>query len=263
MVRYGISNLIFDKLNKDNLNNLVKTAQICDFAPTAHYGSWDAMPETLPSCPYSGSPMEISALQSLFFQMKGASLLQDQYGYEIIERQLFKLAYAANAAGAKYLIFGSPATRKYSSPKLHIYELHDRIMRLADICRSANVLLCFEVNSPKFGGDFLVSNVELFELIETLNHPGLGLHLDLGQMSEAGDDVSAILSKTAGQLNHLHLSAPNFDLSPERMSLYCDVIAELKVLQQPVDVVLEVQHLLDAECNSLVNMSEELALACS
>ena len=81
-------------------------------------------------------------------------------------------------------------------------------------------------------------------------------------MSEAGDDVTALLSCTSFQLNHLHLSGPDFTLSPERMPHYLDVIAELKRLGKPVDVILEVQHLSESEGALLISMSEELAKAC-
>jgi len=262
MLRYGVSNLVFDQVNSDIRSKLITSAQVCDFAPTALYGNWDSMPDMLSSRPYYGASMEVCALQSLFFQMQGASLIQDPQGYEIIEYQVIKLARAAQQSGAKCLIFGAPGTRKHATPRLEMSEIHSRIKSLADICFSAGVLLCFEVNSPKFGCEFLVSNAELFELLSRLNHPGLGLHLDLGQMSEAGDDLTGLLSCTNFQLNHLHLSGPDFTLSPERMPHYLDVIAELKRLGKPVDVILEVQHLSESEGALLISMSEELAKAC-
>lgn len=263
MLRYGISNLVFDKVTKDVRNRLIQSSQICDFAPTALYGSWDAMPDRLLSCPYHGFNMEICSLQSLFFQLQGASLLQDEAGYRIIEGQIQRLARAAHQSGARSLIFGSPGTRKHAIPQITLPKLHARIAKLADICASVDVLLCFEVNSPKFGTEFLVSNAELLELLATLKHKGLGLHLDLGQMSEAGEDIPSLLKNTSGQLSHLHLSAPDFDLSPQRMPLYLDVIAELKFLGHPVDVVLEVQNLDQGEQSVLLSMSEDLAQACA
>lgn len=263
MLRYGISNLVFDKVTKDVRNRLIESSQICDFAPTALYGSWDAMPDRLPSCPYHGFDMEICSLQSLFFQLQGASLLQDDARYKIIELQIQRLARAARKSAARSLIFGSPSTRKHTTPPIALPELHARIIKLADVCASANLLLCFEVNSPKFGTEFLVSNTELLDLLETLQHPGLGLHLDLGQMSEAGDDIFMLLRSTSGQLSHLHLSAPDFTLSPERMPLYLDVITELKLLSRPVDVILEVQSLAQGEEPILISMSEDLAQACA
>lgn len=263
MLRFGISNLVFDKVTKDVRNRLIESSQVCDFAPTALYGSWEAMPDSLPSCPYHDFDMEICALQSLFYQLPRASLLQDQAGYDIIECQIKRLACAAHQAGARSLIFGSPGTRRHATPPIALTDLHARIIRLADICASADVLLCFEVNSPKFGTEFLISNSELFDLLGTLKHEGLGLHLDLGQMSEAGEDIAKLLKVSSGQLTHLHLSAPDFNLSPDRMPLYVDVIAELKILGQPVDVVLEVQSLDQGEESTLLSMSEALAQACA
>lgn len=263
MLRYGISNLVFDKVTKDVRNRLIESSQVCDFAPTALYGSWDAMPDRLPSCPYHGFDMEICSLQSLFFQLPGASLLQDEAGYQIIELHTQRLASAARQSGARSLIFGAPGTRKHATPPIALQELYARIIRLADVCASEDVLLCFEVNSPKFGTEFLVSNAELLDLLATLEHAGLGLHLDLGQMSEAEEDIPTLLQNTSGQLSHLHLSAPDFDLSPERMPLYVDVIAELKFLGHSVDVVFEVQTLAQDEEHTLLSMSEDLARACA
>ena len=259
MIRFGISNLVFGQIAEATLEAILAVSAICDFAPTIHYGSWENTPEILPANPYPAHPTQICALQSLFFGIKGASLLNDEDSFAKLVHHYERLVHLAASAETPFLIYGSPGTRSGRIASLSEDGIHARIIQLADIAASNGVKLCFEVNSPKFGCEYLTTNVALLDLLNVLAHPGLGLHLDVGQMLEEGIDVVPFVKSNLDDLVHLHLSASDFTCDPKRISLYVEVLTILR--ETDVDVVLEIQKLGEASEAQLIDMFQQLVVA--
>ena len=258
-MRFGISNLVFGQLAEATLDSILGVSSICDFAPTIHYGSWENTPKILPAHPYPAHATKISALQSLLFGVQGASLLKDDYSFAKLVRHFKRLVDLAASAEVPFLIYGSPGSRAGRIEGLTEFGIHSRIVHLADIAAAKGVKLCFEVNSPKFGCQYLTTNADLFGLLDTLAHPGLGLHLDVGQMLEEGIDVIPCVKANLKALVHLHLSSSDFTCEPERIPLYSEVLTVLR--ETDVDVVLEIQKLGDVSEAQLINVFRELATA--
>ena len=258
-MRFGISNLIFGHLAETTREAILSVSDICDFAPTVHYGSWENTPELLPVRPYPNRTTKICALQSLFFGVQGASLLKDEQSFAKLVHHHERLVDLAASAEAPFLIYGSPGTRAGRIKGLTDTDIHSRIIQLADIAATRGVKLCFEVNSPKFGCEYLTTNAALLELLDMAVHPGLGLHLDVGQMLEEGVDVVSFVKANLKTLIHLHLSASDFTCEPELIPLYTEVLNVLRATN--VDVVLEIQKLGEASEAQLIDMCQRLAAA--
>lgn len=259
-MRFGISNLVFGRISQATQDAVLEVSEICDFAPTVHYGSWKDTPTCLPQIPYVGKHTQICALQSLYFGVQGASLVKDSSSFEKLLDHHAQLLTLAESARIPYLIFGSPGSRSGRLASTSDLEIHSRIVRLADMAAAKNIKICFEVNSPKFGCEFLSNNEALFELLDDLNHPGLGLHLDVGQIQEEGLDAVYLVNKHKSKLNHLHLSAPDFTCKPEMTPLYIQVIKTLA--DKNVDIVLEVQTLGESSEIDFIDMCRNLATIC-
>lgn len=261
-MRFGISNLILPALSRPARDAALAASRICDFAPTVHYGTWEHVPAEMPERPYGAQGPRVSALQSLFFGVPGASLVGDQEAFSTLERHFVRLTGWAARAGIPFLVFGSPATRRGFAEDGRV-EVRRRIASLADIARAARVKLCFEVNSTSFGCEFLTHNAELRGLLADLAHPGLGLHLDTGQMLEEGVDVVSYVARSAPELVHLHLSAPDFTCRPELLGMYRQVLSELGRRNPEVDVVLEVQKLGGAVESEFLGLCSALSAECA
>lgn len=259
-MRFGISNLLFPSLTEETRVQILKYSEICDFAPTAVYGTWNNVPAVLPEHPYAIEGPVISALQSLFFGVTDASLVKDGPAFEVLMRHFEQLAALAGISGIPFLIFGSPGTRSSRLSAVPDAKVLDRVAILADISATNRVKLCFEVNSPKFGCEYLAQNAALHALMLELHHPGLGLHLDVGQMLEEGLEVVQYLSDSSDDLVHLHLSAPDFTCRIDLLPLYRDIIRQLKTNGCRADVVLEVQRLDTTSELDLVAMCKELSI---
>lgn len=262
MIRFGISNLIFGSVSQACRDALLDASDICDFAPTVHYGSWDEVPEVIPFKPYEGRETQICALQSLFYGLPDVSLLKDGDSFNALVAHCERLAAWAARSNIPNLIYGSPGTRSGRVAHLSDTAMRLRVEKLAHIVGEHGVRLCFEVNSPKFGCEFLASNAELMGLLAQIDHPGLGLHLDVGQMFEEGLPLLSYIEEHALILSHLHLSAPDFTCDPSMLPLYTQIIHRLKSANVEVDVVLEVQQLGRASELQLVAMCEQLAISC-
>lgn len=240
-MRFGFSNLIFNALSNDAKRAILSASEVCDFAPTVHYKNWQNVPHTIQGKPYTGFDTEISALQSLFYQVDGASLVQGEHDYLKLYAHMKYLVDLASRSDIPFLIFGSPGTRSQISQDVNLEVIARRLLRLADLAGLKNLKICIEVNSSKFGCEYITTNQFLFDLLTDLSHRGLGLHLDVGQMIEEKLDPLQVIDHCKSKLSHLHLSAPDFSLQPSMLNLYKDVILALKT--SPVDVILEVQSL--------------------
>lgn len=261
-MRFGISNLIWPHLSATTRRRLQTLCTICDFAPTVHFGGWSAVPPSLPKRPYGDGAMEVGALQSLFFGVAEASLVKGDQEFAVLRAHFQRLVRWASLSDVPYLIYGSPGTRSGSLVDLDGPVLEQRVQQLADDAKAGGVRLCFEVNSLKFGCEFLSSNEGLFSLLDRMQHPGLGLHLDVGQMVEEGLEPIAVVQQHAAALLHLHLSAPDFSCRPEMLPLYRDVVRAVKRCAEDADVVLEVQKLGQATETDLLLLCEALAREC-
>ncbi len=256
-MRFGVSNLIWPRLSPDARQDILTSCQVVDFAPTVHYGKWDAVPLPVPP-DVMGENVALSGLQSLFFGVPDVSLVKDQQAFDRLRAHMLRVLALAGGSGARCLVLGSPGTRSGASLDLCGPVILERVRALAGDVAAAGLRLCFEVNSPRFGTEFLSANHELFELLAVARHPGLGLHLDTGQMIEEGLEPVEVVSRHAASLIHLHLSAPDFSCRPDLLPLYGDVIRVLRGASSRADVVLEVQSLGDASESDIVGMCRQL-----
>jgi sugar phosphate isomerase/epimerase len=206
-----------------------------------HYGLWANTPKYLPKNPFKGHRTKICALQSLFYKVPDVSLVKDDESFERLRKHFQIVVDLASANGIPCVIFGSPGVRSNRDFNLSYQALLERISFLAEYAFSRNVKLCFEVNSPKFGCEFLTTNQSLFDLHSDLDHPGLGLHLDVGQMIEEGLNPIKMVSTLNQRICHLHLSSPDFTFQPTMFDLYQSLIK--KLASQDIDIILEIQTL--------------------
>jgi sugar phosphate isomerase/epimerase len=258
-VRFGVSNLVIPLLTEPARREVLAHSTVCDFAPTALYGAWANVPHSIPRRPYGENGPAVCALQSLFFGISDVSLVRDDQFFEKLRSHFQFVAALAARSEIPILIFGSPGTRAQIDPTLPRAGLESRVARLASDAAACRVVVCFEVNAPRFGCEFITTNAELFALHAAIPRAGIGLHLDVGQILDEGLDPLRLLEQCRRDLLHIHLSAPDFSCRPDLMPLYLDVIRGLKADGVSRDVVLEVQKLGAATETDLVTMCEELA----
>lgn len=125
--------------------------------------------------------LSIVGLQSLTFGLKDAQLSGDPTMTSRLAEHLKRQADLGGRLGATSLIFGSPGLRRGVDPR----QAMDLFASVADSAHSAGTRLCIEPLTG-YGNEYVRTVAEGVELVEGVDHPGLGLHLDAAAV--AGED---------------------------------------------------------------------------
>lgn len=107
--------------------------------------------------------------------------------------------------------FGSPKNR-IKGELTHseaISQAAGLFREVGDACAEAGSCLVIEANPPAYGADFCNTLAQAADLVEAVDSPGFGLHVDAGGMVLGADDFEATLRQCAGRVRHVHASQPH------------------------------------------------------
>jgi len=155
--------------------------------------------------------LPVVALQSLLyghpeFPLFGApALRQEMLDY------LGRIIRLAGWLGAGPLVFGSPRNRLAGvMTPAECQRIALPFFRAAAArAEQAGTTLCIEPNPAAYGCDWIRTVAEGAALVEAVDHPGFGLHLDAAGMMLSGDTAGAIEKLPAGMPAHWHASEPH------------------------------------------------------
>jgi sugar phosphate isomerase/epimerase len=121
-------------------------------------------------------------------------------------KELFKLCADL---GGKILTFGSPRNRsvKGRDYKECLEIAAGFFESLMPSAAANNVVLCLEFLSTK-ECDFITSSQEAFTLVEKVNSPHFGLHLDIKALIDSGENYREVFKKYASYTQHVHVGDP-------------------------------------------------------
>ncbi|MBL7129810.1 MAG: sugar phosphate isomerase/epimerase [Candidatus Omnitrophica bacterium] len=153
--------------------------------------------------------LEISAMQALLYGRRDLGLFRSaDVETETID-YLKGLCKLSAVLGAKVLVFGSPANRKRGDIPLE--EAFERaalfFSKVAPVAEKLGVCLCIEPLRPQ-ETDFITTAGEGLRLVELVNNPGFGLHLDAKAVAEEGSDFVSIFKSAIYKLKHFHINDP-------------------------------------------------------
>ena len=153
--------------------------------------------------------LEIVSLHALLYQRRDLGLFREPEVEARTIAYLQGLCGLAADLGAKVLVFGSPKNRRRGA--LAYDEAMGRAAgffgRIARTAAEEGVRLCIEPLGPG-ETDFISTAREGLALVEMVNHPGFGLHLDAKAVAEEGKDFSEILRPVIHRLEHFHINDP-------------------------------------------------------
>ncbi len=137
--------------------------------------------------------------------------------FSTADRYLAENLPKAAALGAQVIVFGSGGSRRVPEGFSH----REAFAQLVEFCQehlapamaSHGILCCVEPLCRK-ECNILNSSEEVFQLVKEVNHPNLGLLIDLYHF-DLEQEPLAVLGKYQGQLGHTHIaSAKNNRLIP-------------------------------------------------
>jgi sugar phosphate isomerase/epimerase len=112
--------------------------------------------------------------------------------------------------GARVLVFGSPKNRRAAGmPAETARQQACEVFRaLGETALARGCIFCIEANPPEYDCDFVTRVDEAFSLVQSVNHPGFGLHLDAGGLLLSGEHLAGAVAGCSGRVEHFHASEP-------------------------------------------------------
>ena len=155
------------------------------------------------------SGLVIASLQSLLYGTSGISLFGDKAERRKLVEHLKRQAELAGMLGAVSLIFGSPNIRKTNKTDCDFDMAEEVFSEIAVAAHDNNTVLSIEPLSG-YGNTYITNTREGIELVERVNHPGFGLHLDSAAISDSGEDASLTVSNAMNRVmvTSFDISAP-------------------------------------------------------
>lgn len=154
--------------------------------------------------------VEIVSMQALLFGRADLLLFESESSRSRMLDYLDGIMELAGRLGAGPLVFGSPGNRQRDALSIdEALDIATVFFRDAAVhAESHGVVLCIEPNPPQYNCDFITNAADALELVERVNHPGFGLHLDAAAMLMAGDLIADTVRRCAAEIRHVHASEP-------------------------------------------------------
>ena len=154
--------------------------------------------------------LPIVAMQSLLFGRGDLTLFESSSARKRTLEYLGAIIDLAASLGARSLVFGSSKNR--GRGKLTMGEA-DAIaipffQELGARAERRGVIFCLEPNPVDYGCDFLTNSEDALRFIDRVKTEGLGLNLDAGGMTLAGEDPVLVCMNARRHWRHFHASEP-------------------------------------------------------
>lgn len=204
---------------------------------------------------YLSAGFTFCAIQSIFFgagPVKAFGTKNEQLAYK---NHLLKVAQVCHGLGIPTIVLGGYQQRMRVG--LHYQEAMAKFATLLTQVASKlpdTVALAIEAVPASYGADFLTNHTEVANLVDLVNHPAVGLHLDLGAYHTNQEPI-AELTMFAKRAKHCHLAVPDFGLIhtsnvPIKHSEYAQELMSVKAI--PYLSVEMFEHASDAGVQPII-----------
>lgn len=190
-----------------------------EVAPTRLWPAWEGMSVASAAVirdRMGESGFQIPSMQSLLFGMPQLNVFGDEATQAALLSHLERLFPVARALGVRALVFGSPRNRDRSglTDEQAFSQAVAFFRRVAQRAHEHQVILCMEPNPPQYGANFVTGWRDALALVQAVDAPGFGLHLDTACIHMNGDDPAQAIQACADSICHFHISEPQLaDLS--------------------------------------------------
>lgn len=154
--------------------------------------------------------LPIVALQALLFERPALRLFADPGQRAEMLEYLTGMIRLAARLGASTLVFGSPKNRARGdlSPAQAAELAVPFFRELGRIASAEHTDFCIEPNPTAYGCDFITSAGEGIDLVNAVDQPGFGLHLDAAGMKLSEDPPAEVFLEAKPRWRHFHVSEP-------------------------------------------------------
>ena len=215
MKRLAVSNIAWPAEHDPVAYEILRNAGVrgLEVAPTRIWPGWEgATPNAARELRrlLEGQGLFVPALQSVTYGLPDLQLFGSRGSRQDLVDHLERVADLAAELGARVLVFGAPKTRARGAiAPARAGELAvETFSEIGRRCAARGVVLGLEPNPTEYGCDFVTRSPEALALIEAVDSPGFGLHLDAAGLHLVGERPVEALAAAAGGLRHFHASEP-------------------------------------------------------
>ena len=156
---------------------------------------------------------------------------------------LIAVGRVAGWAGAGPMVLGSPKNRLKGtlSQEQANQQATELFREVGDACAEAGSCLVIEANPEAYGADFCNTLEQAAELVEAVDSPGFGLHVDAGGMALSGERFEPALRRAAHLIRHVHASQPNLIAFAEPDPVHARVAEVLHEIHYTGSIAIEMR----------------------
>ena len=150
----------------------------------------------------------IPAMQAILFGKPELQLF-DKATHNAFLDHLRLVSDIAVVLGAKVLVLGAPKNRKRGQlSTANAMDIATEFLgKVGEICYANQCCLGIEHNPAEYGCDFITNAADARQLVDSINHPGIQLHLDAAGLHMCGGNIGNII-KAVTPFAHYHISEP-------------------------------------------------------
>lgn len=192
---------------------------------------------------YREQGFRVGSMQALLFGTEGLELFGSDDARERLKETLIAVGRVAGWAGAGPMVFGSPRNRLRGDldHESAIRSAAPFFREIGDACAAAGSCLVIEANPPAYGADFCNTLAQAAELVDAVDSPGFGLHVDAGGMALGAEDFEPALRMAAGRIRHVHASQPNLASFAEPDPIHARIATILREIGYEGQVAIEMR----------------------
>lgn len=154
--------------------------------------------------------IQLVATQSLLFNHPELTIFQEKETRVRTLAYLQEMIRVSAGLGVRVVVFGSPKNRMTKG--LDRREVLDIALpfftELAETSKQHDVFFCIEPNALGYGCDFITNTQEGIEFVQMVNHPHIGLNLDVGIMTMNAEPYTKVITQALPHTHHIHVSEP-------------------------------------------------------
>ncbi|WP_406736919.1 sugar phosphate isomerase/epimerase family protein [Thioclava sp. GXIMD4215] len=216
MMQLSVSNIAWQKEHDYEAYSLLSDMGInwIELAP-ARIANWDSISIALIEdylADLQKYKLSVSSLQGIFFGKKGISLTGEDEQFDAFLKHVEFVAKIADTVGCKPGVFGAPLIKlRGEKSKADLDQIVcERLKLVGETIQHTNFILSLEPVPSYYGADYLTSTSEILAMLEKVNHPNIGLHLDIACVQLGEQDISSIIkSLEKSTIKHFHISEPD------------------------------------------------------
>lgn len=246
--KLAVSNIAWSGDHEKTLAQIAALGvQGVEVAPGKVTGGWDsldikAMHNYRTLCEDHG--LSIPSFQAFLFGKPHLQLLGEPQVFDQLVEHMQFVAELAATAGASILVFGAPKNRLLLGRELADAEtlLVERLGVLAEHCAAQGVSIGLEAVPAIYGGEIITSYADSLRIVQSINSPGLVLHLDTGCTWLNGDDIATAIDIAGPWIRHFHISQPQLSDFSEPALYHLTAAKKLRELEYGHWLCIEIRE---------------------